>query len=333
MRWATSWLTRYAPLLLAAGILLVAVGFGTRGQGPLGQVDAIRSFGGLGPVTAEGSDEPSATGPATNEVNGASPPTTRRLAVEDREPGTCIVFDPNLAPAVENNAESVPCDEPHILELTAAFDVDPAAYGPDGPTADEWTSLIETECLPRTEEYLGQSVDLVGRYVVSQVRPSTGGWRIGDHAVLCAIGLRDETTGAPSTALALTGSVIGTDQAVTLPIGTCTVNDPTAGLRVVGCDAPHDAEVVALVDVIELGDPYPSVDAILAAVQPECSAAVARVYGAPPPPDVRYGTLGIHESSWAAGRRSIECTIGVASGTAWATVTGPVRVAGGWTVV
>lgn len=324
------WIVRVAPLLLAAVILAAAVGFGSRGQGPLGQLDAVRRLGGLEPVEAAAGVEPASTTTSTTSVTTSSTSTTIALTNVSQTPGDCLTWDQALGGPDTRRSETIPCEAEHLLEVSSAYEIDGSPYGPDGPTEAEWDAVRDGECLRRAEELLGYRLDLRGRFQPSMIVPLPPGWRVGDRTVVCGIQAfrPSRNDGLPAHfKLPFVGVVEGVDQSWFWGTGTClgsSTGELTSG-ESVPCEGSHLLEVVGTVDLSWIGDAYPGEPFIDEAAKEPCLALAQQVYGGPLPPAVGFGSLDLHESSWAAGRRVIECAIGRRGADGWQPGDGRVR--------
>ena len=316
-------LRRYAPLLLAAAIVVVAVGFGSRGQGPLGQVDPIRKLGGLAPA------DPTASGDGSD---GNTTATDYSLSGVQGQPGTCMTWNQAterapLAPE-SRDVDVVPCEDEHIFEAAATFQIDGTPYADTGPTDAEWYVIIDDQCRHRVEEYLGGELDDHGRYRATALTPTEKGWKVGDRRVLCGVGGSGSVTDAIPDGVdpPLWGKANVADQWELTPVGTCYEGSSVTDWGdVVDCAGPHTTEVVGSTDLSMLEGPYPGRDGIRGAADGLCRGVAESVYGAPLPREVGVSWSVIAEVSWDLGFRQVECLMGLQDDTGWISVTGPLR--------
>jgi hypothetical protein len=319
------WLRRYAPLLAAAAIVVVAVGFGARGQGPLGQIDAVRRLGGedvaeappattaptttAAPTTTPG--DPAITGdPATSTTS-----TTITLRNVTDAPGDCLTWDQTPGGPGNRASTTVPCDSEHLFEVTGAFEIDGAPYGPQGPTEAEWEAVQEAECRPRAAAHLGYELDPHGRFWPSSIQPTPEGWSAGQRRVVCGISAHATTALAVAfgQSTPFVGVVAGADQTFLYPVGTCLGGpDVVPGENLgtlVDCAEPHTVEIVGTADVISLGPAHPGGQAIAGHVDEACRRAAEAVYGGPLLAGIDSGNMTIEDTSWNAGQRLTECIL------------------------
>jgi hypothetical protein len=103
------------------------------------------------------------------------------------EEGQCLVWDQGAGDAV---FEVVPCEEEHLVEVTAGIDLS-AAY-PDGdalPGTDELRDLATTRCGPVAAAYLGRDLDVEEAGIIL---PGTEAWDAGARDAWCTVGLQRE---------------------------------------------------------------------------------------------------------------------------------------------
>lgn len=308
---------------------MVAVGFGTNGQGPLGSVDTVRAWGGLDPVAE---DVPSASTPVTapgTTVATSTTSTTITLSVADESPGVCLVWDQTPGIPSPRRTDAVACEAEHLFEVTSAFEIDGSPYAATGPTDAEWDVVFDTECQARADAFLGYPLDPVGRFAPTAIAPTAEGWVAGDRHVLCGMSVVPTTaeTAGLDQLTPFVGMVGGADQARYIGVGTCLDVEPPVGTGApVDCLGPHGAEIVGTADVSWLGPAYPGSAVIADAANASCLAAAQLVYGGVLPADVAFGSFEVAESSWNVGRRVVECMLGRRDATGWIMSPGPVRL-------
>ncbi|MHB8464425.1 MAG: septum formation family protein [Acidimicrobiales bacterium] len=207
---------------------------------------------------------------------------------------------------------TVPCSAPHYIEIVGGEAMSAAASDPY-PGRDGMHQLIHTLCDVPARDYLGYAVDLGGRFTIGAIAPSQATWANGDRTMWCGIEAR-----APNGVVlsddgnqAFTGVVKGQDQTYLLATGTCLAFDTNNEIRDgVPCSVAHAAEIVGTIDVHQLTElPTTEQQWSTVAYWP-CHALATGYFGKDLPQDIRSGWFDIDASSWAAGRRSVQCFIG-----------------------
>ena len=297
-------IVRVAPLLAAVAFLVVMGWLGTRGQGPLGQIDALRSVGGLPPATTPGT-RTGADGP-----DGTVVPSDGSFSGIPTEPGLCATWVQSVVES-DRATHRVACADPHLLEVAATFEIDGTPYGETGPTDREWLGAPSDRCDELIEAYLGYPLDERGRFQPNLFHPVDADWRRGDRTVICGISVPEvPPAGEPidETLEPTTGKVAGADQTFLFPTGTCIEGGEPTAYRSVPCDGPHVFEIVGATEVaVPAGDPYPGADAIAALTADGCRALAESIYGGPLPPDITTSVAEPAASSWEAGTRTVSC--------------------------
>ena len=122
-------------------------------------------------TTTEDVDEPDET---TTTTEGSSDPTTTdvfSLAV-----GDCFLeLDGNEVPLV-------PCDEPHDNEVFHLHDIEAT----ERPSDEEMTTIVEQECHPAFESYVGTAYASSELYIRT-LKPSEDTWSQGDRELVCIL--------------------------------------------------------------------------------------------------------------------------------------------------
>ena len=126
-------------------------------------------------TTTADDDEPADT---TTTTEGSSEPTD--LDVFSLAVGDCFL-DPTGDGGLEV-VPGVPCSEPHDNEVFYIHTIDAA----DLPSDEEMTSLIESECYPAFESYVGLDYGSSELYI-QPLKPSEGSWSQGDRELVCVL--------------------------------------------------------------------------------------------------------------------------------------------------
>jgi hypothetical protein len=291
-------------------ILIVVGGLGAAGRGPAGTF--FRAVG------LSSSDTKSATGPQPRPLtptSGEQSTTSTTLPLDYRKysPGNCVTWD--VSATGQTPTSVVPCSSPHLIEMVEGIQL--KAYGrwATYPSLNGWQFLINTECAQPVNAYLGYALNANGRFYLGAIFPLERAWADGQRTLWCGI---EERTGAdPSPVIgapsAFTGTVRGQDQTFLYAVGTCLPVGSTAGTfgQPTSCATPHLVEITGDVDIAGQTQSLPqNPDEWIAAIGQGCRNLAASYYGAPLPNGIEWGYLGIPQSSWDAGGRTVMCTIG-----------------------
>lgn len=226
--------------------------------------------------------------------------------------GDCVTWDQAAGPPGTVPTRTVPCEEPHLLEIVGSFNVTADRF----PDEVMWTQLAQRDCGPMLTTLLNAKWDRMGRYAPGYLRPDQARWDRGDHTTWCgvrsAIG-RVDPSGAADTGPwgTKTGKAIGAEQGIhhILPPGSCESLDHKGP---VPCDQPHHWEVVAHYDLnhrVEAPPRYDDEEAWDKLVGDYCHTAAVRYLGREPAGDISAGWVPVSEVSWEAGTRVVRCTI------------------------
>jgi hypothetical protein len=292
-RWARRYRTAAQALVLVAGVAAVAVAAGFSGQGPLASLRA--------PVAPE--HEQLVSDEASTETPSSS--TTVRLERRSFDIGDCVVWDQRVQWASANVTSVVPCDEPHLMEVTGKFTMSKGPY----PSEPEWDAIFDTgRCAEMGAAYLGGHLDPSGMYAPRGIIPLADGWLQGDREVWC--GLWRYPLEEVAASERYTGKIDPSAQHRLYPVGACLGPDGdglTGGT--VPCDAPHVVEISGHVDLAGRVQAMPTRDQYDGLVGDACerlgSAYARGNFRAP----VHAGWLDIEQGSWDSGRRVVTCTV------------------------
>jgi hypothetical protein len=309
------WSSRTLALLVGVGALLV-VAAGVAGSGPLGEL--------LSPqddtdVVAAGSERPD------EGASGTTPTTDYQLQGREYHIGDCVLWDQDLEDDASRRTNVVPCDEPHLIEITGSHDV--TGQFDTYPTESQWDAVFEGDCAVLNERHLGGVLDPMGRYYSAGLRPTYDGWELGgDRQVWCGIGALpvDEPVADDHSAVKM-GAATFANQAHVRSPGVCKLLDEHWP---VPCTEPHHVEFTGTVDLtgrVELPPARDDDDGWAALIGQGCRDLAESYLGRPLADDLASGWMPIEPGSWTAGRRLVECMVGRSRADEWVILTGPLR--------
>lgn len=252
--------------------------------------------------------------------------TTIVLALRDYNPGDCVLWDqaPGSSGPFGRQTHVVSCSRPHLVEITSVAE-QLNGFGPAWPGEKAIDAYAVQHCAAPTRAFLGYALDPDGRFDIGDIHPLEDAWIEGYRTYYCDLQLRGGAAGTTLTSFA--GEVRGADQEWLFPVGSCMTSG--SGLPV-PCSGPHKWEVTGDVNVPAGTTSMPTSDSgWQQLVGAQCSAVGLRYAGGSYPPGFETSWMPLSASSWAAGERVIECTVGrpLYSGTTsgWATTTGSVH--------
>ncbi|WP_298182212.1 septum formation family protein [Saccharomonospora sp.] len=223
-------------------------------------------------------------------------------------PGSCL----NWTDPEASDVHRVSCDEEHYFEVVGLADL-PFEYGPNAPLPDDetWHELTEEHCGGLVEEYLDKPLDPEGKLTIGVLRPDETQWADGDRTLHCGL----QWVGPGGGLQVLTQPAKEIDQSNVWEPGTClglvdkSVGDP------VPCDEQHSYEIVALVDLGEEFDSYPSREKQTEWLDPTCAELVEEYTGGKKVEELAEEGLILgwdtrSEESWAAGSTLVNCKVG-----------------------
>jgi hypothetical protein len=105
------------------------------------------------------------------------------LAAHELGVGDCFDDEPTDEEVTEIfDVPAVPCDEPHDNEVFHVFELG----GEELPADAEIEGLVDEECLPAFERFVGTSYE-GSELDLFAIWPTAGSWEDGDREVLCAV--------------------------------------------------------------------------------------------------------------------------------------------------
>ncbi|OBI94352.1 hypothetical protein A5660_12355 [Mycobacterium alsense] len=293
--------TRRALLLTALGGLLIA---GVATAIPVGTGPG-RLAGYINPVPSTGAKSDAAFNRAKS--------------------GDCLMW-PDATP---ESAGIVNCTEDHKFEVAESVDMRTfpgSEYGPDAapPSPARIQQMTQEQCEPAVHNYLGPKFDPNSKFMVSLLWAGDRAWRqSGDRRMLCGLQL----PGPNNQQEIFKGKVADLDQSKVWPAGTCLGIDSATNQPIdvpVDCAAPHAMEVTGRVNLAEkFPDTLPAEPDQDGFIKDSCTK-MTDAYLAPT--KLRTTTLTliyptVSLQSWAAGSRSVACSIGATLGNGgWATL-------------
>jgi hypothetical protein len=270
------------------------------------------------------------TSPTVTAAPASSVPetsTSLQLQRRDFQSGNCVLWDQT---ATGNGPWGVPtqvvgCSHPHLVEIVGTAQ-QIAGFGQSWPGEAAIDAYTNQHCAAPIRSFLGYGLDPYGRFGIGSIQPTPDGWMAGDRSYYCDIQL---SSGAPSTAklTLFTGEVRGADQELLDPVGSCLkVGAPVP----VPCSGPHQLELTGNVTISAGATQWPaSAERWQMLVGSRCANVNLNYVGGTYPPGYQTSWLELPASSWAAGERTIQCTIGrpslAAGSSSWASTTGSVR--------
>jgi hypothetical protein len=291
-------------VLIAA---LVVVLFGVAGFGPLGFMkrDSAKSST-TTPQSVASKAPKRPVGPATTST------TIFHLERRTYALGDCVAFDQRPG---EDTRETqvVNCDRPHLIEMTMGLNL--GDRFDHFPTEAEWQTVFDHDCAPGTRRLIRGPLDPLGRYFPTAITPSRESWIHGDRDVWCGVGAVSLTRPPrKSMLMPFTGKVEGTPQARISPIGSCWGDSEYE----IPCSQSHRWEVAGYTNLTGKVAQPPALNDDHAwglLVGDACHVVAVRYLGHEPSNDQRAGWEPIEPGSWAAGRRTVECTVAHYQGT------------------
>ncbi len=236
---------------------------------------------------------------------GVTTTTTPSLSVEQFTPGQCVTWDQTKAVSGTRQTSVVPCTRPHLIEIASDV-IQITGFGPTYPGAAALDTYSNKVCPGPDDTFLGDVVDPDGRFAVGGLTPTSNSWATGDNTLWCDIQLTSTTT--TSLLTAFSGDVRGADQTLLAPVGSCQKAGP---FIIVACTGPHTVQITGNVNLAEQVFTLPKNDAQWQSIMSQPCGQLARSFlGGAYPAGVRSGWYVIEPTSWDAGRRIAQCTVG-----------------------
>jgi hypothetical protein len=276
------------------------------------------------------SDDASTT---TTAADSSTSSTLHHLEGRPYARGSCVIWNERARERADAPVKSVPCDQPHFLEMTGSVDLPGEMNFPtDEPT---WDAIQQERCTPLTTGYLGYPLVSSGRFYTSSIRPVEEGWRTGDRTVHCGIAAwpddpllataEADPTGEQNWPFA--GAVKGQSQERVPPAGTCYADLPGEDMVVTACAGEHAFEVTGHLGLADRLDHPPTERDMNGKLGDECRGVAARYLGRPLARGEESSWLPITQEEWDNGWRTLPCLVGRWHNNKPVSVTGPMAAA------
>lgn len=251
------------------------------------------------------------TGSDQAESTQAAESTLAATSFTTADQGACLNWD--IEDGLVVNFEQTNCESPHRFEIASREDLGAypsSEFGENAamPDTTRQAQLRETLCLNPTLNYLGGTLDPLGKYSVASILPPKEAWEAGDRTMLCGVQATDES----GELLQTTGRAAAQDQARVFAKGDCVAVDNLNVTRKADCAAPHQLEITSVVDLSTKFDHTPTVEEQDGLLRLECLQAARDYLGGDDP--YYYSTLQtfwttIPENSFAGGSHSVNCAL------------------------
>ncbi|MCP3799642.1 septum formation family protein [Allokutzneria sp. A3M-2-11 16] len=227
----------------------------------------------------------------------------------DAPPGTCL----NWTKPDAGDVAKVPCEKPHLFELTFTADLstDPN-FGDEAAFPDElrWAQIGQSTCAEKSVEVLEGRLDPAGRLSVSALKPTQKSWENGDRKLWCGV----QAAGPSGVLYPIVGSAKAIDQSDVHSVGLCVGISGRAVADPVACDKAHAYEVVGVVDLgAHFPSEYPDESKQNTLLGTQCPKLAAEYAGGPNVVEQKGLTVywdTRKQDSWMAGSRRVDCKVG-----------------------
>jgi hypothetical protein len=248
---------------------------------------------------------------------GVTTTTDVGLSMQQFVPGQCVTWNQTTVVNGVRPTLVVPCSHLHLIEISSGS-LPITGLGSSFPGYAALNEYARKVCVQPDKDYLGYTLDPYGRFVGAGLVPTSGDWAQGDYTVWCDIQLTLATANGPLTAF--TGEVRGANQTLLEPVGSC---ENALSSIPVPCTEPHIQQVTGNVDLTGKVLTMPKTTAQWQSIlSPSCGQLALSFLGGSYPSGVQAGWYTIAPSSWTAGERIVQCTVGqIGAGGAWATIT------------
>ena len=266
-----------------------------------------------------------ATAASQSDASVTSTVKTETVLARRYEVGDCVTYDQAdnvlggsdyLSTDAKTPTRVVPCDRPHLYEITGTFQLRGHS---EYPTQAQWNEIFRKAgdgCRPFAERFLNGPLDPSGKFISTGIRPSPAFWAKGNRDVWCALGPAQDALEGSNGRVFSEGSARGQSSSQTRlrPVGTCLAIGPGAQqiTTPVSCDKPHSFEVTGSVNIADRAPARPSADEEWERLVETDCRRLAETYLARPIDNqtLRVSNSSISAESWLAGRREVECAVG-----------------------
>jgi hypothetical protein len=275
------------------------------------------------PSSAEAADEIAAS---DDEPVAAAITTTTLHDLEGGSfrTGACIIWSDEVRVDSDAPVKNVPCTQPHFLEITGRSELPGAMNYPESPAT--WGVLDAERCESHTQKYLGGPLLSTGRFYTSDLHPTRGGWRAGDRTLVCGIAVHADYGATPDPSgeqnVPFTGAVKGQSEERVPPVGTCFVDVGPDRTDDTSCTNVHQTEVAGHIGLAGRIDHAPTEADVDGSLSKDCRGVASSYLGRPLRRNESEGWMRISGEEWAAGWRTLTCTVGRSDGKGgWAPIT------------
>ncbi|MCR3720236.1 Septum formation [Prauserella flava] len=219
--------------------------------------------------------------------------------------GTCLTWQA----ADAGDIRKVGCDEPHLFEVIGSIDIsDQYPRDAKQPDADTWRTLTEQRCGQKAREYLDGQLDPEGKLSLGVLQPDERRWDSGDRRMHCGL----QRTAPGGSLQTLDAPAAELDQSDVWDKGTCLGIEDKSPSDPVDCAEQHSYEMVAVVDLGEEFDSFPSQEDQNKFLDKRCNKLVGDYSG---DADLRkQGLITAWDTrtkeSWQAGSTRVNCKVG-----------------------
>lgn len=219
--------------------------------------------------------------------------------------GTCLTWQAADAADIHE----VDCSRQHLFEVIGSVDISDE-YGRNAqlPDAATWRTLTTQRCGQKARDYLGGPLDPEGKLSLGLLQPDERQWNSGDRRMHC--GLQRTAPGGSLQPLEAPAAEI--DQSDVWEKGTCLGIDDKSPGDPVDCAEPHSYEIVAVVDLGEEFEAFPSQQDQNEFLDKRCNKLADDYSG---DADLRkQGLITAWDTrtkeSWQAGSKLVNCKVG-----------------------
>lgn len=217
--------------------------------------------------------------------------------------GTCLHW---RAPDARD-MHKVKCSQPHMFEVTEVVNIsDDYAEGVPQPPQEEWAEVAEKRCTKGARVYLNKPLDPEGKFSVTAFWPNQEDWEGGNRRLRCGLWRMAGDSPQPTK-----GPAVRQNQSDVWPKGTCLALVDKGVGGPVRCADKHSYEMIALKNLAQRFDSYPSKGKQNGWLDKECEKAAKRYTGGRKLDKkliIAWDTRS--KDSWRAGSKLVNCKVG-----------------------